>query len=302
MIVGATGIVIDHYGDVLMIQRDDTRTLAPPGGSSEIGELPFETAVREVKEETGLLVMPVRLVGLYYTPTKPDDYLSFCYRCILRGGDIKTSEEALQAGFFKTNPLPTPILKPHRERIDNSLNHQGGAPIMSTHHLPFRYRIGTILLHHVVYPWLHFRRRRSGLPAYQPPPHWKIHVSVIIQDEQGRILWVKSTGDAEWELPGTVSFSNEPPWETAGRLFKNIKIDFRLSGIYPVENMAMMALIFFGRCNSGQLAPMGNALTTLVPFGHDPQAADPQHILWVADALDSVETIPTRLLPAGSNL
>jgi 8-oxo-dGTP diphosphatase len=192
MIISASGIVIDHYGDVLMIQRDDTRTLAPPGGAAKIGELPAQTVVREVKEETGLIVMPVRLVGLYHLPTKPDNHLTFCYRCIMRGGEIITSEESLHAGFFKVNPFPKPMLDFHIERIQNSLGHQGGPPYWGTQAMPFRLRLGNMLLNRIIYPWLHFRRRRKSLPLYQPPPKWEIPVSTIICDEEKRILWTKS--------------------------------------------------------------------------------------------------------------
>ena len=60
MIVSANGIVFNEYSDVLLVQRDDTRTLAPPGGACEIDELPHHAAAREVQEETGgrLLAIP----------------------------------------------------------------------------------------------------------------------------------------------------------------------------------------------------------------------------------------------------
>ena len=59
-----SGIVTNQYGHVLLIQRDDSLTWAPPGGILEHGELPTEGVVREVREETGLMVTPVRLVAL----------------------------------------------------------------------------------------------------------------------------------------------------------------------------------------------------------------------------------------------
>ena len=169
MIISATGIVVDHYGDVLLIERDDTRTLAPPGGAAEIGELPPETVAREVREETGLIVMAVRLVGLYYVPTQPNDFLTLCFRCIMRGGEITTSEESPRVGFFKTSPLPGPMLAIHQERVRRSLAHRGGPPYWGSNSLSSRLRLGNLLMNRIIYPWLHFRRRRTGHPPYTPP-------------------------------------------------------------------------------------------------------------------------------------
>ena len=53
MFVGTNGIVVDQFGQILLIKRDDTRTWAIPGGALEAGELPSDGVAREVKEETG---------------------------------------------------------------------------------------------------------------------------------------------------------------------------------------------------------------------------------------------------------
>lgn len=57
--VKAAGVVIiDNNNCVLLLQRHinhkDSRKWAVPGGGMEEGELPLETAVREVFEETGI--------------------------------------------------------------------------------------------------------------------------------------------------------------------------------------------------------------------------------------------------------
>lgn len=305
MIISASGIVIDHYGDVLMIQRDDTRTLAPPGGAAKIGELPAQTVIREVKEETGLIVMPVRLVGLYHLPTKPENHLTFCYRCIMRGGEIVSSEESLRAGFFKTKPFPKPILEFHKERIQNSLAHQGGPLYWGTQAMLVRLRLGNMLLNHIIYPWLHIRRRQKGLPAYQPPPKWDTPVFTIISDEEKRVLWTKSRDKEEWVLPGDLSAPDEPPWETAVRSIKNAQdVNFhlaRLSGVYPSENSARMTFTFVAQFNSGQPELVNDSESSFFAIGTEPPSARHQHVVWVKDALDVEKEIQVRLIPEEPN-
>lgn len=48
---------------VLLVQRADSGDWTPIGGICEPGEQPHDTAVREVKEETGLDIVPVALLG-----------------------------------------------------------------------------------------------------------------------------------------------------------------------------------------------------------------------------------------------
>lgn len=303
MIISATGIVVDHYGDVLLIQRNDTHTLAPPGGSSDVGELPPETAVREVREETGLIVMAVRLVGLYYLPLRPRPFLTHVFRCIMRGGELQTSEESLQAGFFKTDPLPKPMLNMHVERIRRSIAHQGGPPYWGTTQLSTRDRLGNILLNRVIYPWLHFRRSRAGLPAYEPPPSWKVQALAILRNPKGETLWVRDQQKDVWHLPGGLAAQEEPPWETAARsaavqLGQSIQLS-GLTGAYPAVDQPEMTFCFSGDW-SGTPAGMAGAETAFFAPGQEPDRAAAAHAAYVLDAQNS-EAVVFRHLAAPSS-
>ncbi|MEU9274898.1 NUDIX domain-containing protein [Streptomyces sp. NPDC048341] len=55
-------------GAILLQRRRDTGQYALPGGAMDIGESPAQCAVRECKEETGVDVMPVGLLGVYSLP------------------------------------------------------------------------------------------------------------------------------------------------------------------------------------------------------------------------------------------
>lgn len=61
--VSVTGIVFDDDGRVLAIQRRDDDRWVPPGGVLELDETPEQGVIREVLEETGMLVKPEILVG-----------------------------------------------------------------------------------------------------------------------------------------------------------------------------------------------------------------------------------------------
>ncbi|MDX1415825.1 MAG: NUDIX domain-containing protein [Candidatus Promineifilaceae bacterium] len=301
MNLSATGIIIDHYGDILLIQRDDTHTLAPPGGAAEIGELPTETVAREVREETGLIVMPVRLVGMYFVTFRSKDYLSLTFRCIMRGGEISTSHESPKAGFFKTDPFPNPMLNFHKERIEKSLSHHGGPPYWGTHSVSWRLRLVGLALNYIVYPWLDFRRRSKGSPRYQPPPNWIALASVIVRDEHDQVLWIKSSPDsAEWMLPTIRCASGQSPWEAAVQMFRSeFKTYLELldvSGIYTDQNEAKIAFSFIGRLVSSTSDQLINTNADFFAAGEEPPHALSQHILQVQDAQNSEQEITYRLI------
>ena len=67
--IGASALIFDDSREkVLMTQREDNSRWCLPGGGMDPGESAAETCVREVLEETGLVVRVTRLVGIYTTP------------------------------------------------------------------------------------------------------------------------------------------------------------------------------------------------------------------------------------------
>jgi ADP-ribose pyrophosphatase YjhB (NUDIX family) len=100
--------VADDDGRILLQRRTDNALWSIPGGAMEVGESIAQTAVREVKEETGLEVAPERLVGIYSNPRHVVEYadgevrqqFSICFACRLVGGQLATSDESSEVGFF----------------------------------------------------------------------------------------------------------------------------------------------------------------------------------------------------------
>lgn len=63
--VGASVIVINEAGQMLMQQRTDCGSWGYAGGSVELGESVEQTAERELFEETGLKAKKLELLGVY---------------------------------------------------------------------------------------------------------------------------------------------------------------------------------------------------------------------------------------------
>jgi ADP-ribose pyrophosphatase YjhB (NUDIX family) len=217
MNIGATGVIVNEYGEVLLIQRDDTRTWAMPGGSLDPGELPTSGVAREVEEETGLKVLPVRLVGMDYWPLQPDGFLIFSFRCLVRGGDLKPSAEALQVGYYNLARPPGAMFGIHRERLQEALTHSGGPVAWRRLPITPAVRLIRFLLGKVVYPFKDWRRRLRGEAPYLPPSEWRVRAQAIVRDNDGRVLWLKRNGEEMWQLPGGSKEEQEAPWETAVR-------------------------------------------------------------------------------------
>ncbi len=71
--VGATGVVMNEAGQILVGRRTDDGQWNLPGGFSNLGENAAYTVIREVFEETGLHVQPERLMGVF-SPTHIWEY------------------------------------------------------------------------------------------------------------------------------------------------------------------------------------------------------------------------------------
>ena len=65
-LVNTDAAIMDSH-QLLMIKRADNGEWAFPGGYLDIGETPAISVIREAKEEVGIDVKPIKLIGIYDT-------------------------------------------------------------------------------------------------------------------------------------------------------------------------------------------------------------------------------------------
>ena len=108
--VDVRGVVIKD-GKILMIQEKTDQKWAMPGGWCDIGFSASENIVKEVFEEAGLKVKPVRVLAVW-DKAKHDhpEELRYVYKinflCEITGGELTVGHEALDGGFFSLDDLP----------------------------------------------------------------------------------------------------------------------------------------------------------------------------------------------------
>jgi ADP-ribose pyrophosphatase YjhB (NUDIX family) len=133
LVPAASAVVLDQAGRILLHRRDDNELWSIPGGAMEVGERIAGTAVREVKEETGLEVRPEALVGIYTDPRHVVEYgdgevrqqFSVCFACRVLGGELSTGEESLEVGFYTPAEIDAmPMHESIRLRIRHYLEHR----------------------------------------------------------------------------------------------------------------------------------------------------------------------------------
>jgi 8-oxo-dGTP diphosphatase len=83
-----------------------------PGGVLEVGELVRDAAVREAREETGLIVEPGELLGVYdrilYDTGKRVQYhyVLIDFLCRVIGGELRAASDATEVRWFTREELP----------------------------------------------------------------------------------------------------------------------------------------------------------------------------------------------------
>ncbi len=117
--VGVGAIVFNDKDELLLIKRPEGIWLFPTGWA-DVGYSPAQVAAKEVLEETGMQVTPLRLVGVLDSAKWRNDlmphFYSIVFYCRLDGGKLQPHPVETQgAGFFPLNALPSPII---RERFD----------------------------------------------------------------------------------------------------------------------------------------------------------------------------------------
>ncbi len=113
-------VIRDDDGAVLLVHDASTRRWVTPGGSVDPDERPADALVREVWEETGLHVEPVRLLGVHGGPEyrvrygngDQVSYVLAAFACVVRGGTLRADgDETLEVAWVAPSAvadLPRP--------------------------------------------------------------------------------------------------------------------------------------------------------------------------------------------------
>ena len=113
-LVGVGAIIIED-SRVLLVKRAHPPLQAEwsiPGGVLEVGELVREAAIREAREETGLIVEPVDLLGVYdrilRNPAQRVQYhyVLIDFLCRRVAGDLAAASDAAEVRWFSGADLP----------------------------------------------------------------------------------------------------------------------------------------------------------------------------------------------------
>jgi 8-oxo-dGTP diphosphatase len=82
-----------------------------PGGVLEVGELVREAAIREAREETGLIVQPADLLGVYDRILRNEEqrvqyhYVLVDFLCRPVGGELQAASDAAEVRWFTRQEL-----------------------------------------------------------------------------------------------------------------------------------------------------------------------------------------------------
>jgi ADP-ribose pyrophosphatase YjhB (NUDIX family) len=107
--VGVGAVVFNDRDEILLIQRPEGGWFYPTGWG-DIGLTPAQVAAKEVREETGLLVTPQRVLAIYDSRNWRNDlnphFYSIVFYCRLDGGTLAPHRLKRQVSFIRQSALP----------------------------------------------------------------------------------------------------------------------------------------------------------------------------------------------------
>jgi 8-oxo-dGTP diphosphatase len=120
-VLAVDAVIQLNDGGVVLIRRKNPpfkECWALPGGLCEIGETVEEALRREVEEETGLKVEPVKLIGVFSNPKRdPRGHtVSIAFHTRIVGGKLHAGSDA--AGVKAFRQLPRQLAFDHAQILE----------------------------------------------------------------------------------------------------------------------------------------------------------------------------------------
>ena len=128
--VSVAGVVIDEDARALVIRRRDNAHWEPPGGILERDETIAEGLVREVREETGLIVEPIALTGVYKNLSR--GIVALVFRCRAVRGTLTENAEVTGFRWARESEVNAIMSEVFAVRVLDAYR-SGGAPSIRDH-------------------------------------------------------------------------------------------------------------------------------------------------------------------------
>ena len=113
--MGVRGAVFDTDGRILMVRETaDAHRWTLPGGWADVNQSAADSVVREVFEESGYRVRPVKLAAAWDKARQglvigPFSITTLWFICTLEGGVPTTSLETSEVAWFAEDAIPTDL-------------------------------------------------------------------------------------------------------------------------------------------------------------------------------------------------
>ena len=123
--VELTVLCLIHTEDSYLLQdrvKNDWKGYALPGGHIEPGESIVDAVVREMKEETGLMIKAPRLCGIKQFPIEGGRYIVFLFETDQFEGELVDSDEGKMYWVKKSELLNVNLVDDFNELIEVMLN------------------------------------------------------------------------------------------------------------------------------------------------------------------------------------
>ena len=129
--LGVAVALIDPRGRILLELRSDVEMWGITGGRLDVGESPIDCGIREILEETGVVVCEhqMHLVGVYgeiddmrvlQYPERRVHLVDLMYEVDIEAEpELVLSDESLELRFFGAGEIPEELVPPSKKPIEH---------------------------------------------------------------------------------------------------------------------------------------------------------------------------------------
>ncbi len=251
--LGVQCAVMNDEQHILLSRRDDLNIWTLPGGRLDAGELLADAAVREVREEAGVIVHIERAVGLYYWAGW--QRLNIVYVGWPLGGELlQRTPETRANRYFAPHDVPAmPWSLPALDALAGT-RHKPRVLEMS----PGERRLTKLKLR-----WRWVKNALAGRPEPAFPPFDVSAVAVIWEDAFRRVLTLDDRRG--YALPRVTCSGVVSPWqELADRVRQQCGIypAFRWVGLWQDASRDRIEFVFAATMRETELSGGGMWATT----------------------------------------